>query len=978
MARNSFLLQRAAAGIPLLLAVHPLQAQFSNPVTTTPILIQDGFGPAGDQLPYSGGEYCCPTSVSMSMLYLGVNGFNQIGPSNPTSADGLNLVRIMSGLMGTGATTGTTSNAKFFAAFSTYLNSKGISSADFTLTTYVSPTIAQLASINQPGTTVDLITGDYVPSGDTYVRASGHCVALLNQGINAQGQSSASTLVINNPLPGVLAPPSDVPGNALEYLNTVPTTGSLTADGALSFDHNQFPGYWGTAQDVIESAYALTVNPNQQSANHPALAPWTISTNQQLGPNGGNYSVLAPIQGAGGISQNTWGTIELENTDTSTGANTVIAGSLRSDIASGRPFGTGTIQLQEGTLQLTPTTGAANVTLAAADASGNQITFTGGCTLSLNRNGSNSLSLQFGGSTDGTTPNLARLNTGTLTIVPASGNANLGTSEQIIINGTAANLPTVTNSIVPPFILAEDNDANSSGDFLTYGAVGFTKAAYVQDSATPITSTTTTTVYRVQSGQTVPSNTTASVYAINVGPTAVSGGNASTLNVGPQSPGQAGIILNGGAISTTNLNFGPAEGLIYASAAGGTINSVIQGAAGLTTFGPGSLLLKGNNTYTGTTNINSGTLVAANTAGSATGNSAVKVQQNGTLEIRGASANVGSAAGTTVNFGGTLLLNGGTVSGPLSINFGSYLFGQGTVNGPASVFGTIGSSATDFGAAPFAGVENITFTGTMATSINTIYDWRLNSLDANPADAGLNWSLLKFTGPNNASNQIDIGTSGNPIHFNLDFGTNVPDPNSYNVFWNTSHQWAAATSTNGFSNIFYFYGFPTFAAGSFSVSVDGSLHNIYVNFTPHQNTWNLNANGNWTNPGNWNAFVPNSVNATATFGPIISTPRTVTLDAPQTAGILNFTSPIAYTISGTNSLTLSASSGQAAINVSAGSHTISSPIFFASSTTVTTAAATSSELHRLIDDPRRQHRHPQRRRKRHARQNDHCRSRIHF
>jgi autotransporter-associated beta strand protein len=936
--------RRGVLAVLMLCAARSAQAQFTDKVTTTPVLIQDGFGRAGDQLPYGGLEYCCPTSVSMSLLYLGVNGFNQIGPGDPTSADGLNLVRVLSGMMGTGPTTGTTSNTKFAGAISTYLNAKGISSADFTLTTYTMVTLSQLAAINQPGTTVDLVSGYYVPSGNTYVRTGGHCVALLNQGVDAQGQSSPGTLIINNPLPGALGPPSDVSGNALEYLNTVPTTGALTADGNMVYDSNQFPGYWGTARDVVETAFALTVNPDQQSANNPALATWNISTVQQVGPNGGNFSVLAPLQGTGGLALGTWGTVELEKTNDTSGTNNVIGGTLRSDIASGRPFGTGTIQLQAGMLQMMPTTGLASVSLPAADGAGNQITFAAGCTIALDRNGNNSLVFQFGGNSGGATANLIRNGTGTLVIVPGSGNANLGTSEQIIINGTGANLPAVTNGIVPPYIVSQDNDVNSSGDFVTYSANGFTRANYTDDSSTSITSTTAATVYRVQVGQSVPSNSTATVYAINVGSSSVGGGSSSTLNVGPQAVGQVGVILNGGTISTTNLNFGPAEGLVYASAAGGTITSVVQGTGGLTTFGPGSLTIKGNNTFSGTTNINSGSFVAQNTAGSATGISAVKVQQNATLEVRGASANVGSAAGTTVNFGGTLLLNGGSVTGPLAMNFGSYLFGQGTVNGAATVAGTIGSSGTDFGASPFAGVENIVFTGALTMNINTIYDWRLNALDATPADAGTNWSLLKFTGPSNVNNQIDMGTPNNPIHITVDLGSNVPDPNSGNAFWNIAHQWQVASATNGFWSLFYDRDFPTFSSGFFWVSTDGAVRNLFVNFTPTANTWNLNANGNWTAPGNWTGYVPNSVNASATFGANINAPRTITVDAPQTAGILNFTSPIAYTIAGTNPITLSASGGQAAINITAGNHSISAPLSFSSNTTVTTAVATALNL----------------------------------
>ena len=147
---------------------------FSDKVTATPILIQDGFGPAGDLLPYGGLEYCCPTAM-LNVVYLGVNGFNQLGPSNPTSADGLNLVRIMGGLMGTGAT-GTGSDAKLTGAIITYLNAKGIGSADITLATYTAPTVTQLATINQPGTTVDLVSGYYVPSGNAVPAVTAfHC-----------------------------------------------------------------------------------------------------------------------------------------------------------------------------------------------------------------------------------------------------------------------------------------------------------------------------------------------------------------------------------------------------------------------------------------------------------------------------------------------------------------------------------------------------------------------------------------------------------------------------------------------------------------------------------------------------------------------------------------------------------------------------------------------------------------------------------
>lgn len=90
--------------------------------------------------------------------------------------------------------------------------------------------------------------------------------------------------------------------------------------------------------------------------------------------------------------------------------------------------------------------------------------------------------------------------------------------------------------------------------------------------------------------------------------------------------------------------------------------------------------------------------------------------------------------------------------------------------------------------------------------------------------------------------------------------------------------------------------------------------------------WKVDADGNWTNAANWTGAVPNAVDAVATFGSAITAARAVTLDAPQTAGTILFNNNNAYTIGGSSTLTLDTSSGNTAISVSLGSHTISAPI----------------------------------------------------
>ena len=448
-----------------LLAVPPFaSAQFGDKVTTTPAYLQDGFGPAGDCLRFGGQAYCVPTSVSMLLGYLGNNGFNQIAPSDPTSADGLNLVRVIAGLMGTDALKGTGSLSSITGGLQTYLAAKGISASDYTLTTVNSPTMSTLTSLNQNQTVVELLCGYYKQSGSTYVRGGGHGVALLAQGVDASGQPSANTLAINNPLPCAFPPEADVPANALQYLNTVWTS---INGGSLEFDPNQNPDHWGDVRCLVETALALTVNSRQLSVNNPTPAPWTPSAMQTINLQNGYLSVLAPLQGTGSIVLGDGGTLDLKANDNTTGSNIVVGGTLRSSVTSGLPFGSGMMQLQDGRLEVTPASGAADISLAVANGAGKYLVFTAGAELALNRNGNNSLRLTIGGNANNSGPNLLRdlMSGGTLVIAPAGGITALGASEQVIVAGSGLNLPMLMNGIVAPYIVAKDSDGYGSGDF---------------------------------------------------------------------------------------------------------------------------------------------------------------------------------------------------------------------------------------------------------------------------------------------------------------------------------------------------------------------------------------------------------------------------------------------------------------------------------------------------------------------------------
>ncbi len=99
-------------------------------------------------------------------------------------------------------------------------------------------------------------------------------------------------------------------------------------------------------------------------------------------------------------------------------------------------------------------------------------------------------------------------------------------------------------------------------------------------------------------------------------------------------------------------------------------------------------------------------------------------------------------------------------------------------------------------------------------------------------------------------------------------------------------------------------------------------------------TWNADADGNWSDAGKWLGGVPNNAGAIANFGTIITSAHTVTVDAPQTVGQMNLSSPFTYTLSGSSTITLDGGTGATAINVTDGSHVIDAPIVLAKDTTV--------------------------------------------
>ncbi len=136
---------------------------------------------------------------------------------------------------------------------------------------------------------------------------------------------------------------------------------------------------------------------------------------------------------------------------------------------------------------------------------------------------------------------------------------------------------------------------------------------------------------------------------------------------------------------------------------------------------------------------------------------------------------------------------------------------------------------------------------------------------------------------------------------------------------------------NGMPSVFYSN--DLISTNTFARDARFSL-NVVV---PDASVWNVDADGDWSVAGNWSGGAPNAIGAVANFGTIITSTHTVTVDAPQTVGQINFSSPVAYTVSGSSTITLDGGTGATAINVTAGSHIIDAPIVLAKDTAVSIA-----------------------------------------
>ena len=187
--------------------------------------------------------------------------------------------------------------------------------------------------------------------------------------------------------------------------------------------------------------------------------------------------------------------------------------------------------------------------------------------------------------------------------------------------------------------------------------------------------------------------------------------------------GSGNLTVNGGTLdlggnNLTAVNLGGTGGTISLGAntltasmsSGGQFSGAITGSGGLVKTGASFLTLAGNNTYSGGTLVNGGTLFVigsgtlGDTAGAVTISNAVLDLRNqqtrtGTITMIGQDARLtsGTGAGSLVNNGGALQFGGGQISsisisgtGGLNVTAGGSLASSNSYTGDTTISGTTG------------------------------------------------------------------------------------------------------------------------------------------------------------------------------------------------------------------------------------------------------------------------------------------------
>jgi len=366
-------------------------------------------------------------------------------------------------------------------------------------------------------------------------------------------------------------------------------------------------------------------------------------------------------------------------------------------------------------------------------------------------------------------------NSSSTTLLGATAGNDLTLSSTSVISGSAGLLIGVTNSGVNVGTVTLNAANTYLGNTTLNGGTLVLGNDSALSSGTLTLSSSSTSVLQASSARALANN------IVWGGNGTISGGNAFTFNGSFTSSGAAGRTMTvsntGGLTIGGNVFLAPdnsaAGGLTINGTSAVKINGVIANNSGLNTnaknltySGSNTLTLTNANTYTGTTTVSGGTLLANNTTGSATGSGPVTVTNSGS--VLGGTGIINSGANpVTINANAAILGGNGTtgttltVAGNLTLNSGSIIE---LALGPSLTHSTLARTG---GTWTFDPAQMFTFINLGATT--GTYDNIITGLASDPGTEG-SWTITNsgFTGT--------FTFDGANIDLNL---TAVPEPSTW-------------------------------------------------------------------------------------------------------------------------------------------------------------------------------------------------------
>jgi len=474
---------------------------------------------------------------------------------------------------------------------------------------------------------------------------------------------------------------------------TLQNFGWLKLDGDAAFSSSaQLRANGNSKLTLLTDQVVGSLSSNAATASI-ILGSFTLSA----GADNSSTTVSGVISGTGALVKQGSGTMTLDATNTYSGTTTVSGGTL--SVTSDSNLGSGSVTLAGGaTLDIT---GATTIDNAISLSGSATLSNSAAATLSGAISGANNLTV----SASGTSLTLSGTNSYSGTTVSAgtlsvASDSNLGSGTVTLATGTTlavTGATTIDNAMSLSGNATVDNSAAVTLSGTISGANTLTKAG---SSALTL------------SGTNSYSNISISAGSLSI---------AADANLGSGSVALAtGTTLAVTGATTIDNDIAVTGTVTVDNSAAVTLSGVVSGG-NLIKAGSAALTLSGNNTYTGTTNISSGTLSVAGDGNLGAGS--VTLGASTTLDVTGAttidngialsgnstfsnssavtlSGVISGANALTKNGAGTLTLSAtNTQSGLLTVSAGALLVTGSTAN-PATV---VASGATLSGSGAVGG-----------------------------------------------------------------------------------------------------------------------------------------------------------------------------------------------------------------------------------------------------------------------------------